>query len=231
MTMDGTFTWADQSVDLGVAGGAVSGGSFSLSHLSSDIKLNYTVLRGEVPNIGAKLPVFKVPFAFEMPLCGSPFGCAGIPLYSKFSLAFLITLGISAKNSSIEGGVDLNIGGTASVSSQGLGVSGAVSSPTVSGQFLPKLALTLAASGIVVAIQGKIGVGLGVSNINALYYVSVILSVGETTGSLVAGQSCASFDGDFSITGNAEAELFGHSFSTPAKTLFEKKASYAQPGC
>jgi hypothetical protein len=231
IALDGTFSWADQSIDLGVGGGTVRGGSFSISKLESDIKLNYTVLRGQVPNIGAKLPVFKIPFSLEMPLCGSAFGCGGIPLYAKFSIAFLVTLGISAKNSSIEGGVDLNLGGSASVSSTGLSVNGSMTSPKVSGQFLPKLAYTLASAGIVVAVQSKFGVGLGVSSINALYYISPIVSVGETTGSLVAGQSCASFDGDFSVTGNAEAQLFGHSISTPAKTLFEKKATYAQPGC
>lgn len=232
VTLDGILTWSNQEVDIGVGGGSVHSGSFTMSDMSSNIKLDYTVLRGEEPNVGAKPPVIKIPFAFEMPLCGTPLGCAGLPLYSKVELALLVTLGISAKNSSIVGGVKLTIGGTGTVSGSKLGgVSGSLTGGTVKGSFTPGTTLTLGASGVVVAVQTKFGVGLGVRNINGLYYISAITSVGETTGSLVAGQSCAKFDGDFSITGNFEAQLFGFSISTPAKTLYDKKASYAQPGC
>ena len=56
-------------------------------------------------------------------------------------------------------------------------------------------------------------------------------SIGETTGSAVAGLACVAFDGAFSVTGNFEVQLLGFKVSTPATTLFEKKASYAQPPC
>jgi hypothetical protein len=39
------------------------------------------------------------------------------------------------------------------------------------------------------------------------------------------------FDGDFSITGNFEAQLLGLTIATPAKTLFDKKEPYKQPPC
>jgi hypothetical protein len=75
-------------------------------------------------------------------------------------------------------------------------------------------------------------VGLGIKNINALYYISAITSVGETTGSAVAGQMCKSYVGNFFITGNAEAQLFGFTVASPAKTLWKSKpVSYKQPPC
>jgi hypothetical protein len=232
ITLDGTFTWADEDVNVGVGGGAVHSGSFSISNMSSEIDLNYAVLRNDEPKVGADPPVIKIPFAFEAPLCGTPLGCAGLPLYSKFELALLVKLGISAKNSTIQGGVKLTIGGSGSVSGSKLGsVSGSVTGGSAKGAFTLGSALTPGASGVVVALQNKFGVGLGVTGINALYYISAITSIGETTGSLVAGESCKAFVGDFLITGNFEAQLFGLTVSSPAKTLFEKKASYKQPPC
>jgi hypothetical protein len=226
------FTWANEDVNIGVGGGSVRSGSFSISNMSSNINLNYTVLRGDEPTVGAKPPVLKIPFAFEAPLCGTPLGCAGLPLYSKFELAILITLGISGKNSTIQGGVQVTISGSGSVSGSRAGsASGSVTNGHVKGSFTPGTALTPGASGVLLALQNKFGVGLGIKGINGLYYISAITSVGETTGSLVAGESCKAFTGSFSITGNFEAQLFGFTISSPAKTLFNKTASYKQPPC
>ena len=232
VVLDGVFKWSNEDVNVGVGGGSVHSGSFSISDMSSEINLGYTVLRDTEPTIGAKPPVLKIPFAFEAPLCGTPLGCAGLPLYSKFELAILVTLGISGKNSSIVGGVKLTISGSGSISGSKLGgVGGSVIGGHVKGSFTPGTTLTPGASGVVIALQNKFGVGLGIRNINGLYYISAITSVGETTGSLVAGQACASYVGDFSITGNFEAQLFGFRLTSPAKTLFDKKASFKQPGC
>jgi hypothetical protein len=232
ITLDGVFTWGDQNAIINVASGSVHGGSFSISNMASQIDLNYTVLRGQEPKIGADPPVLKIPFAFEAPLCGTPLGCAGLPLYSKFELALLIKLGISSKNSSIQGGVNLSISGSPSITQHGVsGVSGSIANPHVKGSFTLGTALTPGAAGIEVALQNKFGVGLGIKNINALYYLSAITAIGETTGSAVAAETCKAFTGSFSITGNAEAQLFGFTVSTPAKTLFNKKASYTQKPC
>lgn len=226
--IDGTFTWADQDLDMGLASGKVKSGSFGISGLSSDLDLTYTVLRGEEPGAGAKPPVFKLPVSFEAPLCI----CGGIPVYSKFQLALLVTLGLGAKNSTVEGGAHVTISGSGSVSGTGIGgASGSWTGGHVKGNFITGSALTPAAAGIVVALQAKFGVGIGVKDVNALYYIAAIFSLGETTGALVAGLSCVAFDGDFSITGNAEAQLLGLTIATPAKTLFDKKESYKQPPC
>ncbi|MGP8205844.1 MAG: hypothetical protein ACLQVK_07250 [Acidimicrobiales bacterium] len=226
--LDGTFTWANQDLDLDLAGGKVKSGSFGISGMSSDLDLTYTVLRGASPGVGAKPPVFKLPVSFEAPLCI----CGGIPVYSKFELAILVTLGIGAKNSSIQGGVHVTLTGSGSVSGTGLGgAGGSWTGGHIKGNFITGTALTPASAGIVVALQAKFGVGMGVKNVNALYYISPIFSIGETTGSAIAGLACVAFDGDFSITGNFEVQLLGFKVSTPATTLWDKKASYKQPPC
>jgi hypothetical protein len=232
VTLDGVFTWSNEDLKIGVAHSAVSSGGFSLSGMTSQITLNYTVLRGDEPKIGADPPVLKIPFAFEAPLCGTPLGCAGLPLYSKFELAILIKLGISSKNSTIQGGVTATVTGSGSITKSGLGVTGTATNAHVKGSFTPGTALTPGAAGVEVALQNKFGVGLGIKNINALYYISAITSVGETTGSAVAGQMCKSYVGNFFITGNAEAQLFGFTVASPAKTLWKSKpVSYKQPPC
>jgi hypothetical protein len=226
--LDGTFTWANQDLDIDLASGKVKSGSFGISGMSSDLDLTYTVLRGASPGVGAKPPVFKLPVSFEAPLCI----CAGIPVYSKFELAILVTLGIGAKNSTIQGGAHVTVTGSGSVSGTGLGgASGSWTGGHIKGNFIIGTALTPASAGVVVALQAKFGVGMGVKNVNALYYISPIFSIGETTGSAIAGLACVAFDGDFSITGNFEVQLLGFKVSTPATTLWDKRESYKQPPC
>ena len=104
-------------------------------------------------------------------------------------------------------------------------------SGNLKGNFITGGAITPAAAGILIALQAKFGVGLGVKGVNALYYISAIFSVGETTGALVAGLSCKAFDGSFSVTGNFAVQLLGFSITAPAKTLWDKTASYKQPPC
>lgn len=111
------------------------------------------------------------------------------------------------------------------------GVSGSENAPIVKGNFNPGSHLTLGSAGVVVALQAKFGVGLGIDSVSSLYYISAIASVGETTGSAVAGQSCVSMDGDFSITGNFETQLSFFKTGSPAKTFYYKSAFYKQPSC
>jgi hypothetical protein len=88
-----------------------------------------------------------------------------------------------------------------------------------------------AGTGILIALQAKFGVGLGVKGVNGLYCISAIFSVGETTGAAIAGLSCMAFDGSFSVTGNFALRLLGFTIATPATTLCNVTASSKQPPC
>jgi hypothetical protein len=105
-----------------------------------------------------------------------------------------------AKNSSVEDGAHVTINGSGSVTGTGVGPAGGSWNGHLKGNFITGSALTPAAAGILIALQAKFG--LGVKGVNGLYYISAIFSVGETTGSAIAGLSCMAFDGSFSVTGN-----------------------------
>jgi hypothetical protein len=76
--LDGTSTWANQDLDLGMAGGKAISGPFGTSGMSSELDLTNTVLRDDEPGVGAKPRVFKLPVAFEAP-CASAAGSPSIP--------------------------------------------------------------------------------------------------------------------------------------------------------
>jgi hypothetical protein len=234
--LDGVVDYTDETGSLSFSHGIPSG-SMSLSNLSGELTIKYSALRGNEPNINADPPVFKLPYSFEMPLCPPPTFCDGVPLYTKVELSLLVKLGIASKGALIQGGVTVKLNGNASVSDGSAGVSGSSSGFHISGQFLPGPVLTAFSSAVLVAVQTKIGLGLGVKSFNAAFYLSFVAAVGQETPSadvsLVSpGQLCENYSGDFTISGNAEAQLFKKTIGLlPAKKLYEKKASYKQPGC
>lgn len=225
VTLSGTYTWADQALALSVAGGTAKNGSFSMSGWTTQLDLHYTVVRGLGRLKGGAPPVIKIPVSFEVPLCGTPLGCAGLPLYSKFEMALLLKLGVSSQNTVVQGGVTVTITGSGSVGQRGLGVSGS-GTFHVRGSFLPGPTISLGATGVEVAVQSKFGVGLGMRNMNVMYYLSAIAAIGETTGAAVAMQTCDNYTASFSVTGNAEAQFLGLSVSSPSKTLYDKDVQY-----
>jgi hypothetical protein len=230
--LDGVFAWNDQNASFSTKGGAVADDSLSIDGLTGSMNINYVVLRGQNSDINADPPVLKIPFAFEFPLCPGPIGCNGIPLYSKVELAILIKLGVSGKNSTMEGGVNLTLNGSASGSqAAGSAPSGPSTFSSISGSFTPGTSITPGASAAELALQFKFGVGLGYKGLNVMNYLAFVPAVGQVTGSAVAGELCENYYGDFKITYNAEAQLFGLSYATPAAVLYEKKATYKQPGC
>ena len=112
---------------------------------------------------------------------------------------------------------------TAAISAGGFG--------SISGSFTPGTSITPGASAAELALQIKWGLGLGIKGLNLLNYIAFVPAVGQVTGSAVAGQLCQNYYGNFTISYNAEAQLAGFSYATPAKTLYKKSASFKQPGC
>jgi hypothetical protein len=147
-------------------------------------------------------------------------------------LNFFVKLGISAQNSTMGGGLQVALSGSGSVSTPGsVTILGSGSGYHINGSFIPEPSITLGASAIEIGLQLKVGIGLGIRALNGLFYVSAIVSIGQVTGSAVAGMFCSKYLASFFITGNAEAQVFIFHFSSPAVTLYKKTASYAQPGC
>lgn len=102
---------------------------------------------------------------------------------------------------------------------------------STAGSFTPGTSITPGASAAELALQLKFGIGLGYKGLDLRNYVAFVPAIGQVTGSAVAGELCENYYGDFKIAYNAEAHLFGLSYATPAAILYEKKATYEQPGC
>jgi hypothetical protein len=235
--LEAVFNYQDEDAYILFSNGHLSTGSFSLSGLSGTLSVKYEALRGNDPNVNADPPVFKLPFSFEMPVCPAPLYCDGVPLYTKVELAVLVKLGIASKGSLIQGGVSVNLGGSASVDEPGsTRLLGPSTGFHITGKFLPGPSFTPYSSAVLIAVQTKVGLGLGIKSLNALYYLSFVAAVGQKTASPVVGlvnpgQLCEDYSAAFTVSGNAELQLFKKKVPLPAVTIYEKKASYKQPGC
>jgi hypothetical protein len=64
-----------------------------------------------------------------------------IPIYSRFELAVPVTVGIGAKNLSVEGGAHVTINGSGSVTGTGVGAAGGSWSGHLKGNFITGSAL------------------------------------------------------------------------------------------
>jgi hypothetical protein len=211
--VNGLLSFQTEAARIAILKGQAPKGSFSLSGFTAKLKVTYVAKRDTGSKIGAKLKPFALPFSFEMPVCPPPAFCGGVPLYTKVELSLLVTLGISAKNSVMEGGFTVLVAGSGSVVDQtGFKlIAGSASGFHLSGQFNPGTSITLGASGAEVALQLKTSLGIGFS-----------AAIGQTTGSAVAGQFCQNYYADFTIKGGIEAQLWIFKIPVIAVTLWSK---------
>jgi hypothetical protein len=156
-----------------------------------------------------------------------------VPLYTKFEVSLLVTLGISSKNSTMQGGFTVLVAGNGSVVDQtGFKViAGSASGFHLSGQFNPGTSITLGASAAEVALQLKTSLGIGIRNLNAMFYLAFIAAIGQNTGSAVAGEFCQNYCADFTIKGGIEAQLWIFKIPIVGVDLWSKAETSTQPGC
>jgi hypothetical protein len=230
-------------VDLGhtsggiaVNGGGVTNSSLTFSSFAVHGHVTYKILRGDGANSNPDPPVFHVPLGVDYTIPGE------IPIYLKLQLGLLLKLGVSSKNAVIQGGVDVNTTGSDTITQTGKAVSSSESGDQITGNVLTQsdggvgASISLAPSGVVVALQfPKVGLGLGFTAANAIAYVDMIDSIGQTVGSALGGMFCSSYDVFVSIGAGLEAQIglgkLGLGVSSPRKTLFEKQAHTHDPGC
>jgi hypothetical protein len=227
--VDGYLDTFDAHLQMLVKSGQVSSSNFLARPLDGHMHVTWTLGRGDTSKYTIKVPVFTLPLSLNF-----PFIVGGFPFFVKLNFQTLMTIAISAKSGIIEGGAELDYKG----SGGGLSTGGALSTEgaeQMAGQFLSTAgSLTLASSGAVLAFNApKITVGIGLPTLlNGTAYLDVISSLGQTTGSAVAGQSCSKYDVDFTVKAGLGAELI-KSLSLPSKVLYTKSATrtVGGPGC
>ncbi len=240
INMSGYVDMNDTSGGITVSGGSVTGSDFDVKGLATHLHFTYTVVRGDGSTGNADPPVLHIPVGLDYTLPGT------IPLYVKIQLGVIVKLGVSSKNSTVHGGIDIDTTGSDDLTQHGKGTSGSESGDHVHGTVLDQsdggvpASITPGPAGVVVAIQfPKIGVGLGYTAANGIAYVDVITSIGQTTGAAIAGLLCSSFVVDYSIGYGFEAQigggLLGLAFASPRKVLYPPPGtppfSTQDPGC
>jgi hypothetical protein len=237
INLKGYIEAANATGNVSINGGHLTGTTFTIGKLTSSIKLTYQVLRGEGSDGNADPPVFRVPFGLDLTIPGQ------IPLYLKLQTAILIKLGITAKNTSIHGGVEFQTTGADNASDSGSSLSGAETGESLSGQVLDQAnggvppTIALGPSGVVVAVQfPKLGIGLGVTSLNGIAYVDVITALGQTTGAAVAGEFCSIYDLKITKHAGLEAQIglgpLGLALQSKPVNLGKiLNKTFAEPGC
>ncbi len=231
INLDGYLDSFAAQIRMLVANDQVKSSSFLAKPLDGHLRVTWKLGRADTTNYTIKAPVFTLPFSVTR-----PFIIGGIPFFATFQTQTLFTIAITAKTGIIEGGAELDYNG----SSGGIATNGTLTTEgaeKVAGQFLSAAgSLTLASSAALLAFNlPKITVGIGLPNtINGTANIDVITSLGQTTGSAVAGQSCSKYDLDFSVKTGLGAQLFKTVPALPSKVLYDKKVSRTEgagPGC
>ena len=180
--------------------------------------------------------MFHVPIGLDYTIPGE------IPIDLKVQVGLLVKLGVSSKNAVIHGGVDVNTKGSDTITQNGKSTTGSETGDSINGTILTQsdggvpASESLAPSGVVVAVQlPKLGVGLGFTSANAIGYVDLVSSIGQTVGGSLAGMLCSGYDVDITVGAGLEAQVglgkLGLSLASPKKILYEKKGQTHDPGC
>ncbi|MDQ6878448.1 MAG: hypothetical protein M3082_12310 [Candidatus Dormibacteraeota bacterium] len=237
VTVNAHLNFGNANFDMSVLSGQVAQGGYSTSNISGGWKIQYAFGQGDSVRGVVDFPVLRIPYAWDTFL---PIG--GLPWVVKIRAAVIIKLGLATRNATMEGGVDYSMTGQTGISQTASGVSGApgtggAAHGTVLGTNAGNRSVTLAPSGTVVAIQVKFGPGLGISEANAVYYFDVVTSIGQTTGSAIAGMICSYYTIDISLGGNFElsignSKIYQIVVTTPRKILWQFPLIYfKEAGC
>jgi hypothetical protein len=220
--LSGYIARAKLSGDFDISNGRNVRSSFSFLS-TGGVAITYQILDPAKGDF--KLPVLRIPMSFDI-----PFAVAGVPMLLKVSFALLITVALSAKSSTVRGGEQLTYGGAEAVTESGGSDSPVPSAMKVAGSFLTsKPSVTLSSAAVEVASQMKVGFGPALAGANILGYGDVIVAIGQTTGSLVAGLPCSTFY--LTVSGHAymEAQVSIWTIASKPVDLFSKKYSDRVP--
>jgi hypothetical protein len=232
VNLSGFIQAGDTNVGMTIDGGSVTNSNISIKNLNASLKMTYTIARGQGDAENSP-PVFRVPVAVDYTI-----PIDGIPLYFKLQTALLLKLGVSSKNAVIRGGAQVTTaGGSEQINQSGkkvdAGGTGNQADATILGNDNGGgSSISLAPSGTVVAVQfPRLGAGLGVRSANGIGYIDMVTSVGQTTGSALAGMFCSNYDLFLTLGAGVEAQLGPIVVGSPKKTLFEKSFQRTEPGC
>jgi hypothetical protein len=163
----------------------------------------------------------RIEVPLDIPLKATPIAELGFQPSVKFKL--IIKLGFSSKNTTVTGTLAYTIGGDIGTS--------ASTSVKPSDTNLAKLwkSASLAPFGIVVAVEVKIMIGMGLPGMNAGPYVKLILTFGYANAGLMGAVACSTLTPSFVVTWGVGANVSTTVSGVLGKLFGEKGVAKVKP--
>jgi hypothetical protein len=200
--------------------------------LDGKLHIQWSLARGPDAKETISVPAFTLPISFNF-----PFLIGGFPFFVKVQFQAKFIAALTARNSTMEGGVDVEYLGTGGGLSAGSSSFTPQGSETAQGTFLTNQnsslrSFTPIASGATIAVVApKISFGIGFPSFSGSSFIDLISSMGQTTGAVIAGQSCAQYELDFTVAVGLGLEFLKVAAALPLKDLYTKAVHFNQPGC
>jgi hypothetical protein len=232
VSFDGNIDLAKISGEVDLAHGTIDKVRAAFDGFKANFKVAYTFSRGDGATGALTYPAFHIPAGVDIPIPGP------IPLFARVQLGLLLqVLSKPAKDTVSHGAMDGTLAGSESISDSGGGPSAAGTGGSGNGSVsagTAGLGISLAALGLVVATQVKIGLAVGVTVANVLAYTDLVGSIGQEQASAIGGGFCSSYIGVLTWGAGIEAQLGGGALGIAAGKKWELKNwdfYFTEPGC
>ena len=215
------------NADIAIAGGETTSASVQNTGLVGEIDLSFTA--GKPTNAQSSEDVIlKIPFSFKIPI---PMP-GGFPAFVQITANVAVVLALTSTNASAVGNYVVPFHGAA-----GFATAGGASEGNASGdmQSDPKIgdgttttSLGVSAMGVVVGFP-HVGVGIGISELQTMAYVSEVVAAQMKTPGELGLKHCQAHSLSLSTNVGATASVFGLSFSSKPKQVYTKSVDVTLP--
>ena len=215
------------NADIAIAGGETTSASVQNTGLVGEVDLSFTA--GKPTNAQSSEDVIlKIPFSFKIPI---PMP-GGFPAFVQITANVAVVLALTSTNASAVGNYVVPFHGAA-----GFATVGGASDSTASGdmQSDPKIgdgttttSLGVSAMGVVVGFP-HVGVGIGISELQTMAYVSEVVAAQMKTPGELGLKHCQAHSLSLSTNVGATANVFGLSFSSKPKQVYTKSVDVTLP--
>jgi hypothetical protein len=215
------------NADITIAGGETTAASMSNDSVFGEMNLSFTA--GKPTNADSSgQTILKIPFSFKIPI---PMP-GGFPVFVQVQAGFAITMALTSTNASAAGSYVIPFHGSA-----GFQLLSGAADPSPSGTMEadPKIgddttttSLGVSAMGVQVGFP-HISLGIGVSELQTMAYVSQVTSAQLKTPGQLGIIHCESHSLDLSTQVGVTAEVFGLKFNSASKELYKKSVDLTRP--
>ena len=214
------------SADVAIVGGATTSASVQNSGIVGEMNLSFTA--GKPTNdASSEEVILKIPFSFKIPI---PMP-GGFPAFVQITANVAVVMALTSTNASAVGNYILSFGGAAGFAAAGAGdgnASGDMQSDPRIADGTTTTSLGVSAMGVLVGFP-HVGVGIGVSELQTMAYVSEVTAAQMKTPGELGIKHCQQHSLSLSTNVGANATVFGLDFSTKAKQVYAKSVDLTIP--